>query len=142
MLNKIKIVSIGKVKERYILEGINEFEKRLKPFCRIEFIELKDEGLKKESEKLEKYLSDKTYILDAKGTQLNSEDFAGFIKKQEQEITFIIGGPEGISEEIKKKSKLISLSKMTFTHEMCKLFLIEQIYRAYMINNNRGYYHK
>jgi 23S rRNA (pseudouridine1915-N3)-methyltransferase len=142
MISKITVVAVGKVKERYISEGISEFLKRLKPFCRIEVIELKDQGLKKESEKIEKYISNSSYILDSKGKEFSSEEFAELLKKQEGELTLIIGGPEGIEQNTKSKSKLLSLSKMTFTHEMSRLFLIEQIYRACMINSGRGYYHK
>jgi len=143
MASKIKIVCIGKIRENYIQEGINEFLKRLRPFCKINIIELKDEGIKKESEKLFKYAGSDTYFLDEKGLQISSEEFAGLIKKSElenNEMVFIIGGHDGISQEIKSKSKLISLSRMTFTHEMARLFLIEQIYRSHMIINNRKYH--
>lgn len=142
MTSKIKIIAVGKIKERYLQEGINEFIKRLSSLADIEIIELKDEGIKKDSEKIMKYLNNNSFILDAKGKSFSSEEFADFIKKNEQPITFIIGGPDGISEEVKNKSKLISLSKMTFTHEMTRLFFIEQIYRSFMIINNRSYYHK
>lgn len=138
---KIKLITVGKIKEKYVAEGINEFEKRLRPFCRIETVELKDEGIAKESEKILRYIDNNAYVLDAKGKQFSSEEFAGFLK-QNNELAFIIGGADGISEDVKKKAKLISLSKMTFLHEMCRLFLIEQIYRGMMINNNRGYYNK
>lgn len=142
--SKIRIVAIGRIKERYIQEGIAEFEKRLPPFCRLEVIELKDEGMKQEAGKLAKYLEDKdnTFCLDAKGKEYSSEEFADFIGSQEEQITFIIGGPEGIDQSIKENrtTKLISLSKMTFPHEMARLMLIEQIYRAYMILSGRPYH--
>jgi 23S rRNA (pseudouridine1915-N3)-methyltransferase len=142
MTSKIKIIAVGKIKEKYLQEGINEFMKRLSSLADIKIVELKDEGIKKDSEKIVKYLGNNSFILDAKGKSFSSEEFSDFIKKSEQPITFIIGGPEGITEEAKNKSKLISLSKMTFTHEMTRLFLIEQIYRSFMIINNRSYYHK
>jgi len=138
---KIKIVCVGKLKERYLNDGIVEFLKRLTPFTKIEIIELKDEGLKKEAEKLEKYLSLDTFILDEKGKQFSSGEFAVLLKSREN-LTFIIGGHEGIEEEVKKKAKLLSLSKMTYLHEMTRLILLEQIYRGYMINSGRTYYHK
>ena len=114
----------------------------MKPFCDINIIELKDEGMQKEAEKIKKHINPNTFILDAAGKELSSEEFAELLKKAEGSMTFVIGGPEGISDEIKKNAKLLSLSKMTFTHEMCRLFFLEQVYRAYMIINKRSYYHK
>ena len=142
MITKVNVICVGKVKEKYIQEGINEFLKRLDPFCKIKIIELKDEGLKKESEKLKEHFGEKTLILDEKGAEFSSTEFAHLIKTLDYDLTLIIGGHDGISEDLKKenKEKLFSLSKMTFTHEMARLFLIEQIYRAYMINGNRNYH--
>lgn len=141
MIKKIKIIAVGKIKEKYILSGINEFLKRLRVFCNLEIIELKDEGIKKETDKIVEYLDNSNvFVLDPTGKQETSESFADNFKKLDGKITFVIGGPEGIDKSIKEKSKMISLSKMTFTHEMTRLFLIEQIYRSYMINNNRKYH--
>ena len=140
MISKIKIIAIGKVKEKYLLEGINEYLKRLGRYCKVEILELKDEGLVKEAEKISRYLSNNAFVLDEKGKQFSSVEFSELIKKQDGELTFIIGGPEGISAEIKQKSKLFSLSKMTFIHEMTRLILLEQIYRSYMILHNTQYH--
>ncbi|VVB66199.1 Ribosomal RNA large subunit methyltransferase H [Candidatus Gugararchaeum adminiculabundum] len=140
MISKLRIVAVGKVKEGYLLQGINEYVKRLGAFCRLELIELKDEGLVKEAKRLEKYLGAGTFILDVKGKQFTSEEFAQLVKKQEGTLTLIIGGADGIDESLKKRAPGISLSNMTFTHEMCRLFLLEQVYRAYMINTNRPYH--
>jgi len=144
MISEIKIVCIGKIKENYIKEGIDEFLKRLGAFCKIKIVELKDEGLKKEAEKLKEHLEENTkaLILDEKGAEFSSVEFAHLIKTLDYGMTIIIGGHNGIDEKLKKenKEKLVSLSKMTFTHEMTRLFLIEQIYRAYMINSNREYH--
>lgn len=137
MTNKITIVAIGKIKEDYIKKGIEEYTKRLTPYTKLEIIELKDEGIINEKKKLQKYLNNTTFVLDEKGKELSSKEFAKFIKKHE-EITFIIGGANGIDESIKKQA--ISLSKMTFIHEMTRLILLEQIYRSYMIINNRPYH--
>ena len=139
---KIRIVAVGKVKERHLLEGIAEYAKRLAPFCKLEIVELKDEGLAKEAKKLERYLGAGTFILDVDGKHLSSEEFAQLVKKHDGEgrLTFIIGGADGIDEGLKKAAPAISLSKMTFTHEMCRLFLMEQVYRAFMINGNRKYH--
>ncbi len=139
---KLKIIAVGKVKDQNLASAISEFQKRIRPFAELTITELKDEGLAREAPKLEAHLGQNTYVLDEAGKMHSSVEFAALIKGAEKELTFIIGGPEGISSEIKKKSHLISLSKMTFTHEMARLFLIEQIYRACMINNNRSYYHK
>jgi 23S rRNA (pseudouridine1915-N3)-methyltransferase len=140
MISKIRLICIGKVKERYLQEGINEFLKRLTPYCKIEIIELKDRGIEKDSEMISEYINDKSYLLDANGTIMSSEEFAEFIKRNDGGVTFIIGGPDGFSEELKKKCKKISLSKMTFLHEMARLILLEQIYRGFMIINNRNYH--
>jgi 23S rRNA (pseudouridine1915-N3)-methyltransferase len=138
---EITIIAIGKIKERYIQSGIDEFLKRLKVLAKINIIELKDEGLVKESEKLKKYHSQSSYILDADGKQFSSIEIAQFMRKQDK-LTLIIGGHDGFSDETKRLFKSISLSKMTFTHEMARLLLIEQIYRSCMINSGRTYYNK
>ena len=141
MINKIKIVAIGKIKEVYIRDGISEYLKRLNPHCKFEIIEIKDHGLEKEGKSLSQFLSPSTYVLDAKGKEYSSEDFATLLNEQKETITFIIGGPEGISKNIKEKTKTLSLSKMTFLHEMTRLILFEQIYRGFMILN-KSKYHK
>ena len=137
---RIRIVAIGKVRESHLLEGISEYAKRLAPFCKLELIELKDEGPAKEAKRLERYLGAGTFILDVGGKHFCSEEFAQLVKKQEGALTFIVGGADGIDESIKMRAPAISLSNMTFTHEMCRLFLIEQVYRAHMINSNRPYH--
>ena len=131
---KIRVLAVGKIKERYIQEGVQDYQKRLKPFLSVEIIELKS------VESVERYAGSNTYLLDAAGKESASEEFAQLLKKQDGELQFIIGDAEGFSPELKKKFKLMSLSKMTFPHEMCQLFLVEQIYRACMINNNRQYH--
>ncbi len=141
----IRLVAVGKIKEPHLAAGMAEFEKRLHPYCKLEIVELKDEGMEKEAEKMEKYsvTNPNAYILDAAGRQLDSLEFSKLVKSAElasPPLTFIIGGPDGIAPELKKKAKTISLSKMTFTHEMCRLFLLEQLYRAYQIAQNRPYH--
>jgi len=140
MINKIRIICVGKIKEKYLEQGIAEFLKRLNPFCKIEITEIKDEGMKKEAERFDKYITNSTYALDSKGMMYSSEEFSELLKKQEGELTFIIGGPDGIDESLKKRCKLISLSKMTLLHEMARFVFIEQTYRAYTIINNRKYH--
>lgn len=139
MPQKIRIITVGKVKEPYLQMGINEYRKRLAPYCKLEIFEIKDMGIEKEACELEKFIMPKTYVLDAEGAQMDSVQFSKLFSSGEK-ISFIIGGPEGISPALKKKAKLISLSKMTFTHEMCALFLLEQIYRSFMIIKNKPYH--
>lgn len=140
-MSKIRLICIGRVKERYLQEGISEYEKRLRPYCKLEIIELKDEGMEKEALRLQKYLSPNTYLLDANGKEMDSIEFSQFLKRHESnELTFIIGSAEGISNSLKSRSQLISLSKLTFTHEMCRLFLLEQLYRSFQILSNRPYH--
>lgn len=136
---KIRIIVVGKVKEKNIQALINEYLKRLKPYAKIELIELRDKGLEKEAKDINKYLNINSFILDEKGKEHSSIEFSELINKK-QDITFVIGSPNGIHSSLKKKNKLISLSRMTFTHEMARLFLIEQIYRSMMILNNKKYH--
>jgi 23S rRNA (pseudouridine1915-N3)-methyltransferase len=140
MINKIRIVAVGKIKERYLQEGINEYLKRLKIFCKLEIIELTDLGTNKEAEKIEKFMNPQAYLLDNNGKEFDSLEFAEMLRKLEGGITFVIGGPMGISQSLKSKYQKISLSKMTFLHEMTRLVLLEQIYRGFMIVNNRQYH--
>jgi len=140
MINKIKILAPGKIKEKYLLEGIKEYLKRLRPFCKINIIELKDRGQKKEEAALKAHISPSTFILDEKGKSFTSVEFSEFLKSRNGEISFIIGGPDGISLSLKKSLPTISLSRMTFLHEVSRLLLLEQIYRSFMILSNRTYH--
>jgi 23S rRNA (pseudouridine1915-N3)-methyltransferase len=139
MVHKIRIVAVGRVKERYLLDGIAEYEKRLRPYCRMETLEIRDAGKKEESERLQKFIKEGAFLMDEKGKQMDSHEFAQFIREHEQ-LTLVVGGPEGLTDAAKMGARTISLSKMTFTHDMCRLFLIEQIYRAFMIISNRSYH--
>lgn len=142
MVSKINIIAVGKIKDKNINFLIDEYCKRLGPYVKLSFRELKDEGILKESLNIKEIISENkevSFILDAKGKQFSSEEFSYFLKKS-SEANFIIGGPDGISEDVKKNAKSISLSSMTFTHEMCRLFLLEQIYRAVMIEKGRKYH--
>ncbi len=142
LVPKIRLIWMGKTKEPYLAEGISEYAKRLRPYCKLEIIELKDEGMEKEAKKLEKYIDANTFILDANGREMDSLEFSSFIKNatQSAQLAFIIGSAEGVDSKLKPRSQLISLSKMTFTHEMCRLFLLEQLYRSFQILSNRPYH--
>ena len=149
----IKIVCIGKVKESYLRDAIEEYKKRISKYTQLEIIELEDYSfqdnnvtLKKEKEKILKVLNNKDYIitLEIDGNQITSEEFANKIDKtfiDNSNITFIIGGSYGLDEEIKKLSNFkLSFSKMTFPHQLFRLILLEQIYRAFKINNHEEYH--
>ena len=129
---------MGRLKNQAVAELLSEYKKRLSPFCRFDIIELKDEGLEKEAAKIEQYLDANCFILDPQGTQMDSGQFSDFLKRRET-IKFVIGGPEGIHASIKAKGKMLSLSRLTFPHELSRLLLIEQIYRAFMIIHKRKY---
>lgn len=139
----IKLILVGKTRERFLQDGISEFVKRIKRFHNLNIIEIKDSGIEEEGEKILKALDDDyAVILDVNGNELSSEEFAVFIKKNlDKKITFVVGGPEGLSNKVLDKADFtLSLSRMTLTHEMARLFLVEQIYRAFMIINGRGYH--
>ena len=149
----IKIITVGTIKEKYLKDAIEEYQKRISKYTNIEIIEVSDEGLvepskalKLEATKIEKNLSNRDYIitLEIEGKEYTSIDFANKINDiliENSNITFIIGGSYGLSEEIKAKAKLhLSFSKMTFPHQLFRVLLLEQIYRAYKINNNESYH--
>ena len=149
----IKIITIGSIKESYLREAIEEYKKRISKYTNLEIVECKDEGLvepekamKLEEEKILKYVNDKDYIitLEIEGKELSSEEFAEKLDKIQIEysnITFIIGGSYGLSNTIKEKANFhMSFSKMTFPHQLFRVILLEQIYRAYKINHHESYH--
>ena len=142
MPRAVRLVAVGKVREAYLKEGMAEYEKRLRPYCKLEIIELKDEGMEKEAERMEKYLGPNTFIFDERGKAMDSPEFAELVKSGELSslpLTFLVGGPFGISPSLKGRARLLSLSRMTFTHEMARLFVLEQLYRALLANSGRAY---
>ena len=148
----IKIITVGKIKEKYITDEINEYLKRLSKYTKINLIEVPDENfditktLETEKKSILKYVSEKDYIItmEIEGKELSSIEFAKKIDEiqiSNSNICFIIGGSYGLSDEIKKMSNFkLSFSKMTFPHQLFRLILLEQIYRAYKINNNESYH--
>ena len=134
----IKIISVGKIKDRSLLERIAYYSKVIE--AKLTFIELKDSNKEDEGKKISEKLSGKVFILSEEGVEFTSREFATELKKIEEDITFVIGGPFGLSEQVKAKGFIIALSKMTFTHEMCKMFLLEQIYRGISINKGKKYH--
>jgi 23S rRNA (pseudouridine1915-N3)-methyltransferase len=154
----IKLILNGKIDEAYLCEGISIFEKRLKHYCSFEQIilpSIKAGGLnaeqikEKEAELIHKQIKHTDYVilLDEKGKQLSSIEFAEFISKQQlasvKTLVFLIGGPFGFSKSIYNRANyLLSLSKMTFSHQMIRLLFIEQLYRAFTIIKGEKYHHE
>ena len=149
----IKLIVVGSIKEQYLKDAIEEYKKRISKYTNVEIIEVKDEGLVEESkaikleeEKITKHISDRDYLitLEIEGKQYTSPEFAEKINNiliENSNITFVIGGSYGLSSNIKNKSRLhLSFSKMTFPHQLFRVLLLEQIYRAYKINNNESYH--
>lgn len=154
---KIRLVTVGTLKEKFLKDAINEYLKRLSRFAKVEIVELEESKIqskseeqikKEEGERILKRIKESDYLilLDLKGEMLSSEEFStklkNLIDKGVSPLTFVIGGTLGLSEEVRKRANLsISISRMTFTHQMCRVILLEQIYRAFKIINNEEYHH-
>ena len=142
----IKIICIGKLKEQYLKDGINDYLNRINKYHKLEIIELLDSTIDKEKELILKNINPKDYIitLDIEGNNLSSTQLADKLDKTfitNSNITFIIGGSDGIHNEIKKLSNYsLSFSKLTFPHGLFRLILLEQIYRSFKIMNNESYH--
>lgn len=137
---KIKILSIGKTKETWLEQAFQEYQKRLTSRAQIDCLWAKDNAqLIEWAKKENSYIS-----LDPQGLLFTSEKFSSFLSEQlEKEgsrLCFLIGGAEGLPEALKKEGKLISLSPLTFTHQITRLLLIEQIYRALEIERGSSYH--
>lgn len=157
---KITIAAAGKLKEKYLSQGIAEFMKRLRPYAQVEIKEIREEKmpdepsaadkeriLQLEGERLLKLVPEGSYliVLDVYGKQLSSEDLAAQIADLalhgKSNLTFLIGGAFGLSREVRQAADLrLSFSAMTFTHQMVRLLLVEQIYRAFKINRHEKYH--
>lgn len=149
----IKILCVGKIKEKYLKDAIIEYQKRISKYTKLEMIEVEDifeqnisDIKKKEATLLEKYISPKDYVitLEIDGKQLDSIELS---KKMSDiliinsNIVFIIGGSYGIDMRIKQRSNYaLSFSKLTFPHQLFRVLLLEQVYRAYKILNNESYH--
>ena len=147
---KVRVVAVGKVKEKYFSEAILEYSKRLSAYCEFSLIEVKEENFKNpsktdiqkimaiEGERIEKNIKGYPVVLAIEGAKTSSENFAKKIKsltdRGEGELTFIIGGSYGVDERVKKLCKeRLSFSDMTFPHTLMRVILTEQIYRAFAI---------
>ena len=156
---KVKLICVGKTDAKYLKEGIAIYTKRLQHYLSFEMIEIPDvKNVKKMSNDQQKQLEgekilnhikniDKVVILDEKGKEFTSEKFADFFEKLSiqgtRNLIFIIGGPYGFSKELYERADYkIALSQMTFSHQMVRLFTVEQIYRAQSIIKGEPYHHK
>jgi 23S rRNA (pseudouridine1915-N3)-methyltransferase len=145
---KIWVMWVGKTKERFIDEGIRKYAALLKPYADVSIAEIKEEKgkdiqkmLEKEGERIMK-TGTPYVLLDEKGKCLTSVQFADFMGKHPGGVTFVLGGAYGVSQEVKEAAReTIALSKMTLTHEMSRLLLMEQMFRAYTIIHKRRYHH-
>ncbi|AXI11005.1 23S rRNA (pseudouridine(1915)-N(3))-methyltransferase RlmH [Oceanobacillus sp. 143] len=157
---KISIVTVGKLKEKYLKQGIQEYLKRLTAYAKVEIIEVVDEKApenmseaemlevkRKEGERILSHISQDTYVitLEINGKMLSSEQLAAKMDELaiygKSKIAFVIGGSLGISEEVQKRSDMgLSFSKMTFPHQLMRLILVEQVYRGFRIIRNEPYH--
>lgn len=152
----LHIISIGKTNESWIREGLDKYSTLLGKYCRLEWKELPDvkNGNKMEPEKLKSaeaellltHIPEKAFVcfLDENGKQMDSVAFAAYLEKKSTEhsrMVFVIGGSYGLSETIRKKGESLSLSAMTFNHQMVRVILTEQIFRAFTIIRGTGYHH-
>ena len=149
----IKIICVGKIKEKYLKDAIEEYQKRLSKYTKLEIIELQDINndniniiLEKEKELILNKIKEKDYVitLEIEGKELSSVELSNKIDNifiTNSNITFIIGGSYGLHNEIKERSNFkLSFSKLTFPHQLFRVMLLEQIYRAYKILNNESYH--
>ena len=157
---KISIISVGSIKEKYLKDAIAEYSKRLSKYTKVEFLNVSDEQIgqnaskkeeeiikNKEGEKLLKIIPEQSFkiVLDLKGEMLSSPDLANKIKEittyKNSHLSFIIGGSLGLSDDVLKLADYhLCFSKMTFPHQLMQVILLEQIYRAFKINNNEIYH--
>ena len=157
---KIEVVCVGKLKEKYLVEAIKEYTKRLGRYCKLNIVELSDEKTPdnasekeelmikdKEGEKILSQIKDGAYViaLALDGKMISSEELASFVAdcgvKGNSHLVFVIGGSLGLSEAVLKRANYkLCFSKMTFPHQLFRVMLLEQIYRAYRINNGEPYH--
>ena len=157
---RITLLCVGKIKEKYLTDGIAEYAKRLGRYCKLEIVEVPDEKTpdeasaaeeeqikKKEAERLAKYIKDDAYViaLAIEGKQFDSVGFSEQIEKialsGKSHIQFIIGGSLGLHRDILQRADLLqSFSKMTFPHQLMRMLFLEQLYRAYRIQKGEPYH--
>ena len=158
---KIRILTIGKLKEKYLVNGINEYVKRLNAYCKVEMVEVPDEPIPdnasenveniikdKEADKIVSKIKDDEYVivLDLHGKEIDSVAFSKHIEecmiRGKSTITFVIGGSLGLGKSLLQRANYrLWFSKMTFPHQLIRIFLLEQIFRAFKILSNEKYHH-
>lgn len=151
---KIKVLWVGKSRDPWVKEAIDEYTGRIRRYSPLELVDIRDEKgaeaedmRSRECKRLEKQIpaGATLILLDERGEQMDSPGLAAFVGKQRDrgtgELIFAIGGAYGFSEEFRRRGTLLALSKMTFTHQMVRVFLLEQIYRAFTILNGEPYHH-
>lgn len=149
----IKVICVGKIKEKYLSDAVYEYSKRISKYTKIEIIEVNDRDkfpindiLNKEAEDVLKHIKDKDYVitLEINGNSLDSLELAKKVDNifnNYSNLVFVIGGSYGISDIIKNRSNYsLSFSNLTFPHQLFRVMLLEQIYRVYKINNNETYH--
>jgi len=156
---KVKLLAIGKTDEPYLIKGMKEYENRITRYLSLEVVEIpglknashlgKQEWKAKEAAKILPFFtgSDIIILLDERGKEMTSVEFSSLLNQQfisgSKNLVFVIGGPYGFDESVKKKAHLqLSLSRMTFSHQMVRLFFLEQLYRALTILRNEAYHHE
>ena len=156
---KIVLVVVGKTNEKYLIEGISDYQKRLRHYAKFQIVEISNiknaksfseiELIKKEGEMILKQINTSDYLvlLDDKGNNFSSPSFAEKLQQWmisgKKRLIFVVGGAYGFSQQVYDRgNEKLSLSKMTFSHQMVRLFFVEQLYRGYTILNNEPYHHK
>ena len=142
----IKLVCVGKIKEKFYRDAIDEYMKRMGKYHKVDIIEVSDSNMKNEASEILKKINNKDYVvtLEIEGKSLSSLELSNFIDRtliSNSVITFVIGGSDGLDEEVKKRANYkLSFSKITFPHQLFRVILLEQIYRSYKIINNEAYH--
>jgi 23S rRNA (pseudouridine1915-N3)-methyltransferase len=151
---KLRVLWVGKTRDAWVKEPLGDYAGRIRRYAPLELGEVRDEKgaeaeemRRRECERLDRQIPPGAVLilLDERGEQMDSPALATFIGKQRDcgvgEVVFVIGGAYGFSEEFRRRGRLLALSKMTFTHQMVRVFLLEQVYRAFTILNHEPYHH-
>lgn len=142
----IKVICVGKIKEAFYRDAINEYMKRLSKYHKVVTLEVMDSNIKSEGDLILKHINSKDYVitLEIDGNNLSSVEFANKIDNifiNNSNITFVIGGSDGLDDRVKNISDYkLSFSKMTFPHQLFRIILLEQVYRSFKILNNETYH--